>query len=136
SAISAKALAPDCQVIGVEPDLADDATRSFQTGRLQSVSNPPTIADGTRTRSLGDLTFPLVLQHVDQMVTVSEAAISGAVRFLFFRLKAVVEPSGALGVAALLSGSVQLKGRVGVILSGGNVDGPTMSMILSEMEAT
>lgn len=131
SAISAKSLAPNCQVIGIEPELADDAVRSFYSKTLQTVHNPPTIADGTRTPSLGKLTFPLVLEHVDAMHTVSEEAIIEAVRFLFYRMKLVVEPSGALGVAALLSGSVKAQGRVGVILSGGNVDGPTMTQILA-----
>lgn len=131
SAIAAKAICPGCQVIGVEPEVADDATRSFRTGVLHTVHNPPTIADGTRTPSLGTLTFPLVMTYVDDMVTVSETAIGEAVRFLFFRTKLVVEPSGALGVAALLSGAVHLSGHVGVILSGGNVDAATMRLILS-----
>ncbi|MGD9279451.1 MAG: pyridoxal-phosphate dependent enzyme [Desulfobacterales bacterium] len=131
SAIAAKSMAPGCRVVGVEPELADDATRSFQTGRLHTVKNPSTIADGTRTPSLGEqVTFPLVLKYVDDMKTVSEEAIIAAVKFLFYRMKLVVEPSGALGVAALLSGSVRSQGRVGVIISGGNIDGPTMKMIL------
>jgi threonine dehydratase len=131
SAIAAKNMAPGCRVIGIEPELADDATRSFQTGTLHTVKNPPTIADGTRTPSLGEeVTFPLVLKYVDDMKTVSEEAIIAAVKFLFYRMKLVVEPSGALGVAALLSGSVTSPGHVGVILSGGNIDGPTMKMIL------
>ncbi len=131
SAIAAKGLCPACRVIGIEPELADDATRSFRTGTLHTVHNPPTIADGTRTPSLGTLTFPLVRQYVDDMQTVSEAAIIEAVKFLFFRTKLVVEPSGALGVAALLSGAVRVTGRVGVILSGGNIDGETMTAILN-----
>jgi threonine dehydratase len=131
SAIAAKNMVPECRVIGVEPELADDATRSFHTGTLHTVKNPPTIADGTRTPSLGEeVTFPLVLKYVDDMKTVSEEAIIAAVKFLFYRMKLVVEPSGALGVAALLSGSATSQGRVGVILSGGNIDGPTMKMIL------
>ncbi len=131
SAIAAKGLAPGCRVVGIEPELADDATRSFHTRTLHTVHNPPTIADGTRTPSLGVVTFPLVLEYVDDMRTVSEDAIVEAVRFLFYRTKLVVEPSGALGVAALLSGAVQVSGRVGVILSGGNIDGPTMARILT-----
>ena len=131
SAIAAKNMAPKCRVIGIEPELADDATRSFQTGTLHTVKNPPTIADGTRTPSLGEkVTFPLVLKYVHDMQTVSEDAIIAAVQFLFYRMKLVVEPSGALGVAALLSSSVRPQGRVGVIISGGNIDGPTMKMIL------
>jgi threonine dehydratase len=131
SAIAARGSAPACQVIGIEPELADDATRSFQTGRLHTVENPPTIADGTRTPSLGKhVTFPFVLKYVDDMKTVSEAAIIKAVKFLFYRMKLVVEPSGALGVAALLSGVIRPQGRVGVIISGGNIDGNTMREIL------
>jgi len=130
-AIAAKGLNPECRVVGVEPETADDATRSYYSGALQTVKNPPTIADGTRTPSLGKLTFPLVRRYVDAMATVSEDAIMEAVRVLFFRMKLVVEPSGALGLAALLSGKVQAKGRVGVILSGGNIDGPTMRHILA-----
>ena len=131
SAIAAKGVNPGCQVIGIEPELADDATRSFQTGTLQTIENPPTIADGTRTPSLGKhVTFPFVLKYVDDMKTVSEAAIIEAVKFLFYRMKLVVEPSGALGVAALLSGVIRPQGRVGVIISGGNIDGDTMRKIL------
>ena len=130
-AIAAKGVNPNCHVIGIEPELADDATRSFHTKTLHTVKNPPTIADGTRTPSLGKITFPLVLEYVDDMKTVSEDAIIAAVRFLFYRMKLVVEPSGALGVAALLSGAVQPKGRVGIIISGGNIDGATMKTILA-----
>jgi threo-3-hydroxy-L-aspartate ammonia-lyase len=121
-AIAAKSANPDCQVIGIEPAMADDATRSFQTRTLQTIDYPATIADGTRTLSLGELTFPLILDHVDDMKTVTEEAILDAVRFLFLRMKLVVEPSGALGVAALLSGVVTGPGRIGVVLSGGNID--------------
>ena len=131
SAIAVKNMDPNCRVIGIEPELADDATRSFYTKRLHRVKNPPTIADGTRTPSLGEITFPLVLEYVDAMKTVSETAIIEAVKFLFYRMKLVVEPSGALGLAALLSRMVLPEGRVGIILSGGNVDGPTMRQILS-----
>lgn len=131
SAIAAKGMEPTCRVIGIEPQLADDATRSFHTKTLHTVNNPPTIADGTRTPSLGKLTFPLVLEYVDDMRTVSETAIVEAVQFLFYRMKLVVEPSGALGVAALLSGEVSATGRVGVIISGGNIDGELMSKIIN-----
>ncbi len=130
SAVAASGASPACRVIGIEPELADDATRSFHTKKLHTVHNPPTIADGTRTPSLGKITFPLVLEYVAAMQTVSEEAIIEAVRFLFYRMKLVVEPSGALGLAALLSGAVDAKGKVGVILSGGNIDAATMTMIL------
>ncbi len=131
SAISARALSSNCQVIGIEPECADDATKSFRSGVLHQVHNPPTIADGVRTPSLGEITFPLVLKYVAAMETVSELAIMEAVRFLFYRMKLVVEPSGALGLAALLSGAVKPADKVGVILSGGNIDAAMMSHILS-----
>lgn len=130
SAISANAMSPGCRVIGIEPELADDATKSFHSKELHTVNNPQTIADGTRTPSLGKITFPLVLEYVADMQTVSEEAIMEAVRFLFYRMKIVVEPSGALGLAALLSGVVNAKGKLGIIISGGNIDAATMTMIL------
>ncbi|HEX8244136.1 MAG TPA: pyridoxal-phosphate dependent enzyme, partial [Longimicrobium sp.] len=112
-----------CRVIGVEPELADDATRSFRTGELQRVHNPPTIADGLRTPALGRYTFPLVRENVDEMRTVSEAQIVEAMRFLWTRMKLVVEPSGAVPVAALLADPAAFAGqRVGIVISGGNVD--------------
>jgi threonine dehydratase len=122
-AIAAKALLPNVRVIGVEPALADDATRSFYTKTLQTVKNPLTIADGARTPSLGQITFPLVLQYVDDMVTVSEQAIIRTMFFLWERMKIVVEPTGVLAAAALLENIVTAPGkRIGVIISGGNVD--------------
>ena len=130
-AIAAHGRSPGCRTIGVEPELGDDATRSFRTGNLHRVENPPTIADGTRTPSLGRVTFPLVLEYVSDMATVSERAICEAVQFLFYRLKLVVEPSGALGLAALLSHGVAPADRVGIILSGGNIDAATMTTILN-----
>jgi threonine dehydratase len=123
SALSARAAAPRCRVIGVEPEAGDDATRSFKTGTLQTVHNPRTIADGARTASLGKLTFELVMSQVDDMVTATDRQIVAAMRLLWERLKLVVEPTGALGLAAALSGRVPVAGRrVGVVLSGGNVD--------------
>ena len=123
SALAASALSPGCRVIGVEPELADDATRSFRTGTLQSVRNPPTIADGLRTPSLGRLTYPLVRANVSEMRTVTEEGIVEAMRFLWTRMKIVVEPSGAVPLAALLADPGAFRGmRVGVILTGGNVD--------------
>ncbi len=131
TAVATKSIQPQCKVIGVEPALADDATKSFYSGILHSNPNPPTIADGTRTSSMGEITFPMVREYVDEMKTVSEEAIKEAVRFMFYRMKLVVEPSGALGLAALLSGEIKPEGRIGVIVSGGNIDGETMSEILS-----
>jgi threonine dehydratase len=129
--IAARNLSPDCRVIGVEPELADDANRSFYSGTLQTVHNPATIADGTRVSSLGHLNFAVIRENVDSMCTVSEEAIEEAVRFLLLRLKLLVEPSGVLGVAALMSGTAQVEGKVGVILSGGNIDAATLARILT-----
>lgn len=126
SALSVSGLAPACRVIGVEPSLGDDATRSFYTGQLQTIDTPQTVADGARTSSLGSLTFPLVRALVSDMVTVDDAALLRTMFYLWERLKLVVEPTGALGAAALLEGthSSAWAGakRIGVILSGGNVD--------------
>ena len=122
-AIAASTLASSCKVIGVEPALADDACRSFRSGTLQTVHNPPTIADGARTPSLGSLTFPLIRHHVHDMVCVSEKAIIETMRFLWERMKIIVEPTGALATAALLDGVVKAEGqKVGIIVSGGNAD--------------
>lgn len=123
SALAVRALRPQCQVVGVEPANADDATQSFRTGVLHSITNPDTIADGARTPSLGKVTFPLIQDLVDDMVTVTEAAILHATQFLWERMKLVVEPTGSLAVAALLSGAFSQPGkRIGVIISGGNAD--------------
>ena len=130
-AIAARGASPQCRTIGIEPEQADDATRSFHTKTLHRIEHPQTIADGTRTPSLGAITFPLVLDYVADMQTVSEQAIIDAVKFLFYRMKLVVEPSGALGLAALLSRVVAPQGRIGIILSGGNIDGPTMTRVLA-----
>lgn len=122
-AIATKALLPKCKVIGVEPERADDATRSFHSKTIHTIGNPDTIADGARTPSLGEITFPLVLNYVDDMVTVSEEAIIRTMFFLWERLKIVVEPTGVLAAAALLEGVVKAPGaRIGVVISGGNVD--------------
>ncbi len=122
-AVAARRMHPDCRVVGVEPAAGDDATRSFRERRLVTVRNPDTIADGARTASLGAVTFPLVLHYVADMVTVSDAELLRAMFFLWERMKLVVEPTGALGAAALLEDRVAARGaRVGVVISGGNVD--------------
>jgi threonine dehydratase len=121
--LTAAALLPSCRVIGVEPAAGDDATRSFQTKSLQTANNPQTIADGAQTPSLGRLTFELILRHVSGMTTVSDPELVSAMFYLWERMKIVVEPTGALGAAALLEGRADVRGcRVGVILSGGNID--------------
>ncbi len=122
-AIAADALSPGCRVIGVEPEAGDDMTRSFQTRTLQSVSHPKTIADGARTLRPGELTLPLVLRYVQDMVTVSDQALLRSMFFLWERMKLIVEPTGALATAALLEGIVSAPDRrIGVIISGGNAD--------------
>src|SRR5262245_40136941 len=133
SAIAARTMAPGCKVIGVEPAAGDDATRSFRTRTLQTVHNPQTVADGARTPSLGTLTFPLVLQYVSDMTTVDDHQLVRTMFYLWERLKLVVEPTGALGAAALLDDKFDARGRrVGVILSGGNVDLSRMASWLQE----
>ena len=123
SALAANGMSPGCKVIGVEPAAGDDATRSFQTKSLQTVNNPKTVADGARTPSLGSLTFPLVMEHVSGMTTVDDPTLLKTMFYLWERLKLVVEPTGALGAAAALEGTTPIRGlRVGIILSGGNVD--------------
>jgi threonine dehydratase len=132
TALAAKHLSPSCRVVGVEPALADDANRSFRTGTIQIAPHADeTIADGVRSPSVGRLPFGFIRQYVDDMATVSEEAIKEAVRFFFYRMKIVVEPSGAVALAGLLSGAIQPRGRVGIIVSGGNVDGATMAAILA-----
>jgi len=123
SALAARELSPDCRVIGVEPDAGDDGGRSFRSGTRVRIAIPDTIADGARTPSLGALTFELIRREVADMISVPDQALIAAMRFGWERLKLVVEPTGALGLAGLLEGRVDARGkRVGVILSGGNVD--------------
>jgi threonine dehydratase len=122
-ALAAEQVQPACRVVGVEPAAGDDATRSFHSGKLKRVDNPDTVADGARTTCLGGLTFPLVLEHVDDMVTVPDDALLATTQFLWERMKIVVEPTGALAATALLSGAVEAQDRrVGVVVTGGNVD--------------
>ncbi len=122
-AIAANHLSPGVRVVGVEPAAGDDAARSFRTRKLVRIDVPDTIADGARTQSLGALTFPLVLEHVHDIITVSDEQLVEAMRFLWERMKLVVEPTGALATAGVLGGAIDVRGkRVGIILSGGNVD--------------
>lgn len=122
TALATRYLAPRVRVIGTEPAGADDAYRSFVSGTLHPQTDPRTMADGLRT-SLSERTFEIIRRHVDEIVTVSEAGIIQAMRHVFERMKLVIEPSSAVPVAALLEGCPDLAGRrVGVIISGGNVD--------------
>ena len=122
TAISTKAMLPGAKVIAAEPAGADDAFRSFYSKTLQPSVSPKTIADGLLT-SLGSLTFPIILNDVDQIATVSEESIVAAMRMIWERMKIIIEPSSAVPLAAILENKVDAKGKkVGIILSGGNVD--------------
>jgi len=122
-AIAAKHLAPRCRVIGVEPAAGYDVTLSFKSKKIVKIEVPETIADGARTQAPGDVTFPLILQNVDDMLTVTDGELLRAMFYLWERLKTIVEPTGALGACALFEKKVSASGqRVGVLLSGGNVD--------------
>jgi len=130
--IAAAHLAPGCKVVGVEPEAGDDATRSFRTRTLQTVHNPDTIADGARTPSLGKVTFPLVLAYVHDMMTVSDRELLDAMLYLWERMKIVVEPTGALAAAGLFKSAHDVRGkRVGVVISGGNVDFKAICKLIS-----
>ena len=122
TAIASKHWSPNTKVIAVEPEMADDAARSFRSGKLIPSENPQTIADGLRT-SLGDITFPLIQKHVDDIITVSEKSIAETMKSIWHRMKIIVEPSAAVPLAALLSNQLDVRGqKVGIILSGGNVE--------------
>ncbi|MFX1560290.1 MAG: pyridoxal-phosphate dependent enzyme [Promethearchaeota archaeon] len=122
TAIATKGLCPESVVIAVEPANADDAYRSFRDGTIYPSVNPNTIADGLRTQ-LSDLTFRIIKQHVDSIITVPEEEIVAAMKILWERMKMVVEPSGAVSLAGLLKMKDDLNDeRVGVIISGGNID--------------
>jgi threonine dehydratase len=128
----AKALEPGIRVIGVEPEAGDDVRRSLAAGERVRIPVPRTIADGQATPSPGRLTFKVIAGLVDEVVTVSDDEIREAMRFLFERLKVVAEPSGACALAALLAGRVGLgDARVGVTLSGGNVDVDRFARVLA-----
>lgn len=122
-AVAAHALSPGIAVYAVEPAAGDDVQRSFRSGTIQSVHNPQTIADGARTSAPGQYTFPLIRHYLRDVFTVNDDELLDATFLLWERVKQVVEPTGALGLAALLAGRVSLPGkRVGIILSGGNAD--------------
>ncbi|MFX1241437.1 MAG: threonine/serine dehydratase [Promethearchaeota archaeon] len=122
TAIATKELFPNTQIIGVEPELADDALRSLEAGYIIPSTYPDTIADGLRT-SLCERTFNIIQKYVDNVVTVSEIEIIEAMRFLWERMKMIVEPSGAVPLAALLSKKISIENKkIGAILSGGNID--------------
>jgi len=121
-AVAGRGLRPGISIVGAEPAQADDASRSFRAGRILPAGNPQTIADGLRS-SLGERSFALIRAHVDEILTASEEAMIEAMRLVFERLKLVIEPSSAVALAVLLDRASPLRGRrIGVVLSGGNVD--------------
>ena len=123
SALAARALAPRCRIYGVEPEAGDDGRQSFRSGRIVTIATPRTIADGAQTLHLGELTFPIIRRDVDDVLTASDAELVDAMRFFAERMKLVVEPTGTLGFAAARRMASALNGqRVGVVVSGGNVD--------------
>ena len=122
-ALAAAALSPNCKVIGVEPEAGNDVQLSFAKGEPVTIAVPETIADGAQTTRVGDITFPIIRRHVAQIVTASDAQLIKTMRFFAERMKMVVEPTGCLAAAAVLEGVLPVKGaRVGVLISGGNVD--------------
>jgi threonine dehydratase len=123
SALAARALSPSCRIYGVEPEAGNDAQRSLREGRIVRIDTPKTIADGAQTQALGAITFGIICETVEDIVTVSDAELVDGMRFFASRMKMVVEPTGCLGLAGARRLAPQLKGaRVGVIVSGGNVD--------------
>jgi threonine dehydratase len=122
-AVVAQQLSPDCRVIGVEPEAGNDVQQSKQLGHIVKIDTPRTIADGAQTQQVGHLTFPVIQTLVDDIVTVSDAQLVEAMRFAAARMKMVIEPTGALAMAAAMQGVVDVRGkRVGVLISGGNID--------------
>ncbi len=123
SALATRALSPDCKLYGVEPEAGDDGRRSFRSGTIVHIETPKTIADGAQTQHLGNYTFPIIRRDVEDILTVTDAQLVDGMRFFAERMKLVVEPTGCLGFAAARNMMAQLKGkRIGVLVSGGNVD--------------
>jgi threonine dehydratase len=134
---AAKAINSAIRCFPVEPDTADDTRQSFLKGERVTIAPPPTIADGLRVQKPGTLTFPILQKTAEDVLTVSDEEIMETIRFLLFRAKLLVEPSGAAAAAAVLTGKLPSNARrVGVILSGGNIDAQLLSQILSEEEGT
>lgn len=127
TAVATKTLLPGTKVVGVEPALADDVAQSFRAGRRISIPTPATIADGLRTNCTGEKNFPIIQQYVDDIATVSEESIIAAMKELWERLRIVIEPSAAVAYAAIREGKLPVAGRrIGIILTGGNVDLTTL----------
>jgi threonine dehydratase len=123
SALSARALSPGCQVYGVEPEAGNDGQQSFRSGAIVHIATPQTIADGAQTQHVGELTFAIIRRELADVLTASDAQLVEAMRFLAERLKVVIEPTGGLGFAAARHAGLAIRGkRVGIVVSGGNVD--------------
>jgi threonine dehydratase len=123
SALSTRALSPDCALYAVEPEAGNDGQQSFRSGKIVHIDTPKTIADGAQTQHLGDYTFPIIQRDVTDVLTASDAELVDCMRFFAARMKIVVEPTGCLGFAAARQMKDKLKGkRIGVLISGGNVD--------------
>ena len=121
--LATRALAPACAVIGVEPEAGNDGQQSFNSGEIVHIDTPDTIADGAQTQHLGNYTFPIILNGVNRIVTVTDEELISAMKFFVQRMKIVVEPTGCLGLAAVRKFKDELRGqRVGVIITGGNID--------------
>ncbi|MBC8751510.1 MULTISPECIES: threo-3-hydroxy-L-aspartate ammonia-lyase [Paraburkholderia] len=132
SALSAAALSPACTVIGIEPEAGNDGQQSLARGEIVHIDAPRTIADGAASTHLGDYTFDIIRRLVARIETVSDAQLIDTMRFFAQRMKIVVEPTGCLAAAAVLNGIVPVKGkRVGVVVSGGNVDLPKLAHYLA-----
>jgi threonine dehydratase len=130
-ATAAKGVNPAIRCFAVEPDTGDDTKQSFTRGERVSIPPPPTIADGLRVQSPGTLTFPILQRVAEDVLTVSDADILDAIRFMLFRMKLLVEPSGAAAAAAVLKGKLPAETkRVGVVLSGGNIDPEALASLL------
>jgi threonine dehydratase len=127
----AKHLLPACRVVGVEPEAGNDVQQSLRTGAIVHIDVPQTIADGAQTQHAGQLTFPVIRAKVDDIVTVSDGELVAAMKFFAERMKLVVEPTGALGAAAVFERKVEVAGkRVGVVISGGNIDLPRFAQLI------
>ena len=130
-ATAARALNPDCRIIGVEPDVGNDGQRSFRSGVRVRIETPKTIADGAQTQMIGEHTFAVIRELVDDIVTVSDAELVETMKFFAARMKILVEPTGCLGAAAVFAGKVAARGKkVGVVISGGNVDLGSMAELM------
>lgn len=129
----AKALRPQAQLFAVEPETADDTLRSFRAGERVSIPPPPTIADGLRVTTPGALTFPILREKATDVLTVSDDQIAAALRFILFRMKTLTEPSGATAAAAVLAQKLPPDvERIGVVLSGGNIDPENLARLIGE----